>query len=135
GRLATRSNRMTRELQTYVAVLTASRDQLRGHLGVLGDTLSSTHDLDRILDVILQTACAATGAVFGAVLLLESGDLVGGGVRVPLGAGLVGSVALTGVARRGRVERDGPVPAPAEPVCRTYMAVPFSAPDSVRGVL
>ena len=135
GRLATRFNRMTRELQGYVAALTASRDQLRGHLGVLGDTLSSTHDLDRILEVILQTACAATGAVSGVVLLLSDGVLTGADVRVPLGDGLVGSVALSGVARRGRVDRDGPVLAPGEPACRTYMAVPFSAPDSVRGVL
>jgi diguanylate cyclase (GGDEF)-like protein len=135
GRLATRFNRMTRELQSYVAAVTASRDQLRGHLALLGDTLSSTHDLGRILDVIVQTACAATGAATGTVLLLEDGALVGPGIRVPFGAGLVGSVAATGVARRGRVDRDGPVPDPGEPPCTTYMAVPFSAPDSVRGVL
>jgi diguanylate cyclase (GGDEF)-like protein len=54
---------------------------------------------------------------------------------VALGDGLVGSVALTGVACRGRVERDGPSLAAGEPECRTYMAVPFRAPDSVRGVL
>jgi two-component system, cell cycle response regulator len=135
GRLATRFNAMTRELQSYVAAVTASRDQLRGHLAVLGDTLAGTHDLDRILDVIVQTACAATGAASGAVLLHADGVVRGPGVEVPLGDGLVGSVALTGVACRGRVERDGPVLAPGEATCRTYMAVPFRAPESVRGVL
>jgi diguanylate cyclase (GGDEF)-like protein len=126
---------MTRELQSYVAAVTASRDQLRGHLAVLGDTLAGTHDLDRILDVIVQTACAATGASSGAVLLHADGVLRGTGVEVALGEGLVGSVALTGVACMGRVSRDGPALAPGEPSCRTYMAVPFQAPDSVRGVL
>ena len=59
GRLASTFNRMTREMQGYVQALTASRDQLRGHLGLLGDTLSSTHDLDRILHVVLESAVAS----------------------------------------------------------------------------
>ncbi|GAB4046481.1 GGDEF domain-containing protein [Catellatospora paridis] len=145
ARMATAFNHMTRELHTYVAALTASRDQLRGHLGVLGDTLSSTHDLDRILRVILQTARHATGASAGMVLLADpaTGALVGqcteglpeqwttgerGTLRVPYGLGLTGLVAATGVPRLGRVERDGPRLDPGEPDCRTYMVVPFSAP-------
>ena len=62
-----------------MAALTSSRDQLRGHLAVLGDTLASTHDLQRILRVILHSALAATGAQAGAVLLVDagSGTLVG----------------------------------------------------------
>ncbi len=47
GRLAATFNRMTRETQSYVQALTGSRDQLRGHLAVLGDMLASTHDLHR----------------------------------------------------------------------------------------
>jgi diguanylate cyclase (GGDEF)-like protein len=145
GRLATAFNHMTRELHTYVAALTASRDQLRGHLGVLGDTLAGTHDLDRILRVILQTARHATGASAGVVLLADpaTGALVGqcteglaeqwttgerGTLRVPYGLGLTGSVAATGVPRIGRVEHDGPRLDPGEPDCRTYMVVPFSSP-------
>ncbi len=135
GRVGAAFNRMTRGMQSYVAALTASRDQLRGHLDVLGDTLSHTHDLQHILDVILHTACAATGARSGVVLLIEDGELVGAQLRIPLGVGLVGTVASTGEPRRGRVDRDGPVLAPGEPGCVTYMAVPFTAPDSVRGVL
>jgi diguanylate cyclase (GGDEF)-like protein len=171
GRLATTFNRMTREMQGYVEALTASRDQLRGNLGLLGDTLSSTHDLGRILEVILETAMAATGARAGVVLLVEqpdgrrpgglvercargldnrSGDLMsgssggadlgGGGsglggpggsddstaIRLNLGEGLLGGVAASGEPRRGRVDWDGPALSPAEPRCRTYVAVPFS---------
>ncbi|MGN9774443.1 diguanylate cyclase [Micromonospora sp. H33] len=140
GRLAGAFNRMTRETGTYVAALTSSRDQLRGHLAVLGDTLASTHDLQRILRVILHSAIAATGARAGAVLLVDAGGtlvaqategLAGpddrpGPVRVPLGSGVVGAVAVTGEPRRGRVEPSA-VP-PGEPRCRTYIAVPFAAP-------
>jgi diguanylate cyclase (GGDEF)-like protein len=110
---------------------------------VLGDTLSSTHDLQRILQVILETALAATGARAGAVLLLDpaTGTLVGQCVegleeaaedlRVPVPSGLVGSVAATGVPLRGRIDRDGPALSRHEPHCHTYVAVPFAIPGPV----
>jgi diguanylate cyclase (GGDEF)-like protein len=142
GRLAGTFNRMTRELQAYVQALTASRDQLRGHLAILGETLSSTHDLHRILPVILRTALAATGARAGLVLLTDpSGtELIaqcGIGLtgawdlsddelrtrRLPVGEGVLGSVAAGSEARRG----SGAIAA-AEPACRTYVAVPICAP-------
>ncbi|WP_438872361.1 diguanylate cyclase [Paractinoplanes maris] len=142
GRLAATFNRMTRELQAYVQALTASRDQLRGHLAILGETLSSTHDLHRILQVILRTALAATGARAGLVLLIDrpTGELVaqcGIGLagrwdvpeselpeqRLPVGEGVLGAVAASGEPRRGRGEL-----ASAEPPCRTYVAVPICAP-------
>ncbi|MEU6077044.1 diguanylate cyclase [Micromonospora sp. NPDC047074] len=143
GRLAGAFNRMTRETGTYVAALTSSRDQLRGHLAVLGDTLASTHDLQRILRVILHSAIAATGARAGAVLLVDDGGVLvaqcvegldgpdsaderPGPLRVPLGSGVVGAVAATGEPRRGRVEPSAVQP--GEPRCQTYIAVPFAAP-------
>ncbi|GAA3519933.1 GGDEF domain-containing protein [Actinocatenispora rupis] len=143
GKLGSAFNRMTREMQAYVHALTASRDQLRGNLGLLGDTLSSTHDLDGILTVILETAMAATGAQSGVVLLVDKPDgkypnqLVArcsdglddrarslSDIRVALGEGLLGAVAQAGEPRRGRV--DGIELSPNEPRCRTYIAVPFS---------
>ncbi|MDG6100518.1 diguanylate cyclase [Dactylosporangium aurantiacum] len=141
GRLGQTFNRMTREMQGYVQALTASRDQLRGQLGVLGDTLAGTHDLDRILQVILQTATAATGAQSGVVLMVDpaSGELRGqvaeglagfdvAELRLQLGDGLLGGVAASGEPRRGRVDRDGPSLATGEPRCITYVAVPIAAP-------
>jgi two-component system, cell cycle response regulator len=143
GLLGSTFNRMTREMQGYVQALTASRDQLRGQLGILGDTLSSTHDLHRILQVILQTAMAATGAQAGVVLLVDpvSGELVGQigegltevevpELRIGLGVGLLGTVAASGEPLRGRVDRDGPPLATIEPHCLTYVAVPFAAPGA-----
>ncbi len=146
GRLGASFNRMTREMRAYVQALTASRDQLRGNLGILGETLSSTHDLDRILQVILQTAVAATGARAGLVLLTDpwepavlvgrsaeglpdpgpAGIRVPGGIRIPVGAGLLGSVARLREARRGRLQYEDPQLHPAEPHGRTYVAVPFA---------
>ncbi|MGA8114627.1 MAG: diguanylate cyclase [Actinocatenispora sp.] len=143
GKLGSAFNRMTREMQAYVSALTASRDQLRGNLGLLGDTLARTHDLDGILTVILKTAMAATGAQAGVVLLVDKPDgkypnqLVArcadglderarslSDVRVRLGEGLLGAVALAGEPRRGRVV--GIELARYEPRCRTYIAVPFT---------
>jgi two-component system, cell cycle response regulator len=132
GQLAVAFNRMAQRTNAYVHALTASRDQLRGHLAVLGDTLSSTHDLHRILRVILQTALSATGARAGAVVLLDpAGDTLtgqyaeavgaadaadterggAGGITpltVPLSGSLLGAVTTSGVARRGRLTGDGP---------------------------
>jgi two-component system cell cycle response regulator len=157
GRLAGTFNRMTRELQSYVQALTASRDQLRRHLAILGDTLSSTHDLDRILPVILRTAMAATGARAGLILLTDQADgrlaaRCGAGLtgswdlspaelsqrRLAPGRGVLGRVATTGTPLRGTSGR-----APDEPACDSYLAVPICAPPdedsgpdpSVLGVL
>jgi len=145
GRLAASFNRMTRELQAYVQALTASRDQLRGHLAILGETLSSTHDVQRILQVILRTALAATGARAGLVLLIDpaAGHLVaqcGVGLtgawdvpdaelperRLPVGSGVLGAVAAAGEPRRGHGQMGT-----AEPPCLTYLAVPICAPVTV----
>ena len=142
GRLAGTFNRMTRELQSYVQALTASRDQLRRHLAILGDTLSSTHDLDRILPVILRTAMTATGARAGLIVLADPADgrlaaRCGVGLtgdwdvpaaelpqrRLAPGEGVLGTVAATGSALRG-----SGATTPDEPGCESYLAVPICAP-------
>ncbi|WP_459903855.1 GGDEF domain-containing protein [Catenuloplanes indicus] len=145
ARLGGAFNRMTRETQAYVQALTAGRDQLRRNLRTLGETLSGTHDLDRILRVLLRTAMVATGARAGLVLLHdpETGHLVGrcadglgdrtphaepAALRIAVGRGLLGAVAATAEPRRGRVHPDGGPLCPEEPRCRTYVAVPFCPP-------
>jgi diguanylate cyclase (GGDEF)-like protein len=154
GRLAATFNRMTRELKAYVQALTASRDQLRGHLAILGETLSSTHDVDRILQVILRTALAATGARSGLVLLLDPGGtqlvprcgigLTGSWdvpeadlsqLHLPVGVGVLGSVAAGGESRRGHGASHARHGGSAEPPCRTYVAVPIRAPAMVEDPL
>lgn len=140
--LARTFNRMARETQGYVSALTASRDQLRGQLTLLGETLSSTLDLDRILEVIVDTATAVTGARSGVMLVIDpedprllyghEGPIAGAAnspvVRVGIGDGLLGSVAADKRPMRGRVGVGTPVRfAESEPTCATYIAVPVMA--------
>ena len=167
GQVGAAFNRMTREMQSYATALTASRDQLRGSLDVLGNALASTHDLPRILQVILGSARSATGAGCGVILLSDPGDdrlrlecSIGfdpyaSALLEPLvvtfGSGLVGDVAATLMARRGRVTYGddgtayagdgGPALAAGEPAGVTFLAVPLQVPPTpadpsgVRGVL
>ncbi|MEO3742610.1 diguanylate cyclase [Plantactinospora sp. B5E13] len=57
-----------------------------------------------------------------------AGDEAAAGLRIPLGRGLLGTVAASGQPRRGRLDRDGPPLYAYEPRCRTYVAVPFTVP-------
>ena len=147
--LARTFNRMARETQGYVNALTTSRDQLRGQLRVMGQTLSSTLDLGRILEVIVATAKSATGARSGIVMLVDRNDpskLVGntsgmlknhnleyvegslGQVEIAIGDGMLGGVAADGQARAGRVEDIEPGTFVAhEPHGSTYIALPIVA--------
>ncbi|MCA1713317.1 MAG: diguanylate cyclase, partial [Actinobacteria bacterium] len=146
GRLAGTFNTMTSELRTYVRALEASRDELQSGLSRLGDTLSSTHDLDRILTVVLETAMASTRAQGGAVLLFSPGRdelvlSVGRGVsdslRMPTGTGLSGRVAQSGEAVIGRIGT-GPNElraGPEEPSSGSVIAVPLKSSGTVIGVL
>ncbi len=150
GHVGAAFNRLSREMQSYSTALSNSREQLRGNLDVLGDTLASTHDLPRILHVMLASAISATGAQAGIVLLADPDDGhlrmqcaegfdAGGLVQLAAldivpGVGLLGAVAASGVGRRGRVGAPvagmaaAPVPTAAEPFCRTYLAVPLRSP-------
>ena len=144
GRLAATFNRMTRSTESYVAALTAGRDQLRGTLALLGDTMSSTNDVDRILEVILESLVATTAAEAGIVLLVDldepTGPLVGRrglgmvarGVRpesvwLEIGEGLLGSVGARAEARCGRAG-SALMLSPREPDCRTFLVAPIVGP-------
>src|SRR5581483_266492 len=129
GQLATSFNDMTDRLRGYVGALQSSRDELRRNLARLGDTLSSTHDLGRILGVILETAVAETRSSAGAIYVVADGrdELVlraGHGLDergaragdvIAVGAGVTGAVAASGEAVRGHLGAPGLVPAPSEP--------------------
>jgi two-component system cell cycle response regulator len=152
GQLAEAFNEMTDELRSYVGELESSRDELRGNLARLGDTLSSTHDLGRILTVILDTAIGSVQATAGAAYVMQPGreELMlraGRGLekrdaapRIPVGAGVTGSVAATGEARRGRAA-DGKESgaglelSPLEPVAEELISVPMRTGGGVLGVL
>jgi diguanylate cyclase (GGDEF)-like protein len=142
---------MTDDLRTYVRALEASRDELQSGLSRLGDTLSSTHDLERILTVVLETAMASTRAQAGMVLMFgpnrdelvlevsrgveERG--VPADLRLPIGQGVTGRVAKTGDVVMGCFgQGPGDVrPADGEPLSGSVIAVPLKSSGTVIGVL
>ncbi len=149
GQLATSFNDMTDRLRGYVGALQSSRDELRRNLARLGDTLSSTHDLGRILGVILETAVAETRSSAGAIYVVADGrdeltlraghGLDSRGARVGdvlgFGAGVTGAVAESGEAVRGHVGAPGLVAAPDEPRSEELISVPLRTTGGIVGVL
>jgi diguanylate cyclase (GGDEF)-like protein len=141
AQLALAFNRMTAQTQAYVQALTASRDQMRGQLGRLGQTLTATLDLDRILEVILDTAMVTAGAEAGVIMLVDvddadqlreragEGDLgIDQPASIRIGEGIIGAIAASGAPAHGRIV-DGKFEdrrrADTEPDARTIAAVPF----------
>jgi diguanylate cyclase (GGDEF)-like protein len=151
GRLALAFNTMTDELRTYIHALQDSRDELKRNLTRLGDTLSSTHDLKKMLAVILETAMVTIRAEAGALMLFSGnrdelylkvgrgldGRLSSASVRVAVGEGVAGRVAQTGEGVHGAV---GPSSqdlrlADSEPRADSVIAVPLKSQGRVIGVL
>ena len=147
AQLALAFNRMTAQTQAYVQALTSSRDQMRGQLGRLGQTLTATLDLDRILEVILDTAMVTAGAEAGVIMLVDVDDAdqlrerAGEGflgidqpASIRIGEGIIGAIAAGGVPAHGRIiegrfhDRHR---ADTEPDAHTIVAVPFSGRQPV----
>lgn len=140
-------NMMTANLQQYVGELRESRDELRQSLDRLGMTLRSTHDLEAMLGVILDTAAVTLRARSGALYLLHPGDrelrpevAVGyeppDGEALRLEEGIAGTVAASGSPLLMREPDGGPAPRPpVEPSAPTALAVPLLRGDRYMGVL
>ena len=144
--LAGALNTMSSELKERLEELGASRDQLRQSLSRLGQTLSSSLDLDRTLSVVVETAIETLGADRGMLwlftperdaLYVKVGRGVGQSVaRLPTGSGAVGHVARVGVALRLPTDReDVPFPTEDEPTAAQQLAVPMVGRGRVLGVL
>jgi diguanylate cyclase (GGDEF)-like protein len=150
GRLAAAFNEMTDELREHIGALQSSRDELRRGLTRLGDTLSGTHDLNRILAVILDTAIGTTRATAGAILVTADDnrqelqlrasrnlDERGGDprLRIRVGKGISGTVAKRGEALRGAVAELPVAPLKGEPRAEQIISVPLRTGSGVLGVL
>lgn len=144
--LAVALNTMSSELAARVDELERSRDELRASLSRLGQTLSSSLDLNRTLAVVVETAKETLDADGALLMLLTPGrDVlyakVGRGVEPPvarlaLGEGVAGHVAKTGSAVL-LPAGDGPAPQPAagEPPAGSRLAVPLLGRGRTLGVL
>ena len=132
------------------AVAQAHRRELQAGVDRLGDTLSGTHDLDRILMVVLETVMTSTQARTGMVLLLSPGQqelvvsvqrglnafLLRPGLSLPV-EGVSGQVARLGSPVHGRVG-SGPDQlqlGPQEPTVSTVLCLPLQCAGRTIGVL
>jgi diguanylate cyclase (GGDEF)-like protein len=150
GRLGERFNDMTEKLQRTIAELERSRDEMSGSLHRLGETLKSTHDLDKLMHLVLETAITMTEAHGGAAYVRDSvglrlvaerglGDLgVTGSQQRPLAdAGVVAAVLASRAPVRTRLgSGQGELrPAPGEPPAGEVLAMPLGSGDPLAGVL
>ncbi len=150
GRLGRSFNRMTAEMRHYLDALERSRDELRDNLERLGEALGSTHDLDALVLVVLESAIAAAGAGAGAAYIAEAAGplslLAAQGTedigfevsrRVMPGVGVLGAVAATGEVIRGALGVwPGQVrPGSDVPTSGPLLAVPLRGGGRVTGVL
>jgi two-component system cell cycle response regulator len=149
GRLGSAFNQMTGELRRSMAALERSREDLRDSLERIGDTLTSTHDLDGLLQVVLETAVVTLQGKAGVVLHLSADrlQLVGehglheAGLPAPAavspGSGVLGQVVSSGDGVRGRIGSGPPALAPVatEPGRGDVLAVPIRSMGNVIGVI
>jgi diguanylate cyclase (GGDEF)-like protein len=120
---------MTTELSTRVDELEAERGRVKETLHRYGETLAATHDLDALVNAVLDTAVQATRARGGRLLLYDSetgqatehariGTAIGSRTDLPMsvsaGSGLEG-LALSEMAPRSSVS---PRPVLAAPIVR-----------------
>jgi diguanylate cyclase (GGDEF)-like protein len=130
------------QLQGTERDLVRSQQAFRRAISRLGETLAATHDREKILEAVSETAQLAVGAqrsIFyeyipaRKVLLARSG--VGPDapeLTLPLGTGLAG----TSAADRAPLSYPGPTaPVFPEPEVETAMAVPFSSRGQLLGVV
>jgi len=143
GELARAFERMRVELGEYLSALRSSRDELARSMSRLGETLSSTHDLPKLLAVVLEAAVQARRAKAASLLLLTADrtalvrEATHGleqrepAERIPVGQGVAGTVAATGRA----MVLASPAGNGAEPSATSQVSVPLLAHGRVLGVL
>ncbi|MGH9196771.1 MAG: sensor domain-containing diguanylate cyclase, partial [Acidimicrobiia bacterium] len=131
-------------LADHIAELKESREDLKRALTRFGQTLRSTHDLDQLLNDVVETSVEYLHASRGILFLLNPGRdrlsvRVARGFDIPdfelkLGEGLAGWVAESGSPIR---LPNGAVvgPSPLEPEFRTALVVPVFSQERIAGVL
>jgi two-component system, cell cycle response regulator len=149
GRLGQAFNRVTTELRRNMSELEQSQQDLRESLGRIGETLTSTHNMEGLVQVVLETAVATLRAEAGVVLygapdqlrLVAQHGLGDAGLVAPSGitpgAGVLGHVVASGESVRGSIG-SGPAeltPVATEPVEGDILATPLRSMGAVIGVL
>ena len=112
ARLGTAFNEMADQLEARLEELDAERARMRDSTARLGDALAATHDIDQLLNVIVDTVVEATGATGGIVVglggeIVQTGTLSERGetFELPLSAGRQSFGTLTISGRGFSVEQ------------------------------
>lgn len=146
GQLAGAFNDMSGQLSQTISALSSSRDQMQRAVRRVGETLRSTHDMNQMLDSILNTVADAVNAEAAVLWLLSParGELrpeVVRGVtfddtaRVRVGDGVVGYVAERAKAVLLPGEAGTPVFSRDEPGYPVTIAVPLYSQERIMGVI
>lgn len=144
GKLAVAFNTMAEGLSSHIAQLHESREELKRALTRFGETLRSTHDLEQLLNVIVETSIDHLQAERGLLMLLTPNRdrlvvRVHRGIdfadfELKVGEGLAGHVVEAGTPLRFP-DSSGIKPAAQEPKFRTGLMVPIFAEELSVGVL
>lgn len=143
GRLAEALEQIRRRLGDQDEQLRQYQEALNRAHTRFGEALRATHDLERMLEIALETGMEAVQARSGLILLRKGlGTLVGGvsrnigtaELRLELGKGIAGQVALTGRPVRWP-DPQAPPRDPAEPDFPTQLSVPLVSNERVLAVL
>ncbi|MDP9227202.1 MAG: diguanylate cyclase, partial [Actinomycetota bacterium] len=145
GQVASAFNEMSERLSDTIGQLYASRDQLHRAVRRVGETLRSTHDMDQMLDSILNTAAEAVGADAATMWMFtktreelypasQRGIPARSGL-IRVGEGIVGLVAERAMNISTSGADKGPRPAHNEPEFPVTLAVPVYSNERIMGVL
>jgi diguanylate cyclase (GGDEF)-like protein len=145
GQLARSFNEMAEKLTIHISELRESREELKRALTRFGETLRSTHDLERMLQVVLETSADTLRAQRGALMWMTPARdalvlSVGRGVdgddyELLVGEGVTGYVAESGNPVRLPDGDGAPQRSPNEPSFRTSLSVPVFSQERVIAVL
>ncbi|MHB8513502.1 MAG: GGDEF domain-containing protein [Actinomycetota bacterium] len=145
--LLIRNARVQMRLETSLAELQSSRDELRASLARIGDALRSTHEMTGLLRVVLETTTSVVKAKGGAVYLQVGASELGvrcavnldrtyANQRLRIGEGIAGRVAKERKALLVPSDDVSPAPSQGEPEVKTAMGVPLeNSKGQIVGVL
>lgn len=143
-RLATALDQISATMKAQILQLREYNEALARAHTRFGEALRATHDLDRMLEIALETGMETIGARSGLLMLRKGmGTLMTGvtrnldtaGFKLEVGQGISGHVASTGQPILLPGSSDHPERHSSEPEVPTQLSVPLISHDRVLAVL